>query len=54
METFYFGHIKVGIERVDELESRVYFNGELAMFISNSEKEKFIKSLNNVESEFRI
>ena len=54
METFYFGYIKVSIERIDEHESRVYFNGELAMFISNYEKEDFIKSLNNVDSKFRI
>lgn len=46
--------VVIEIERIDELESKVNFNGDNLIWISNEEAEQFEKDLCEVLNKYRI
>lgn len=55
METIYSNNeVKITIENVDEHEAMVNINGENLIFISLSEKENFIKGIQDLLDKYRI
>jgi len=55
METIYENaDVKIQLERDDKHEGKVYCNGELLIWISWSEKEKFVDELKSVFDKYRI